>query len=186
MENYGEYYLGRKDVLYATLVNYKNPYRVEDFSCIKKRKILDTSGKRIFVEIKTYKQFVKLRRKVRNKEGIDIGIKYAYRSEQEQLNLYRNFCFKYGIEYANKIVCPVGMSEHHTGLALDIEVRLNGVWVSNNENLSRVRPILEKVHPYLIEYGFILRYPNNYEYRTGMPYEPYEKLTDIIIYRYNN
>ena len=33
------------------------------------------------------------------KQGINIGIKYALRNEQEQSNLYKNFCEKYGVKF---------------------------------------------------------------------------------------
>lgn len=160
------------DMTYGMLINRDNHYNSKDYEKFKYINIMSTDNRSIIVEDMTYKNFLELKERMKN-ENVEIGIKYALRNEQEQHNLYEQFCIKYGKDYANRIVCPVGASEHHTGLALDIEVRVNGKWITNNENINITEPILKKMHPLLHKYGFILRYPKDKEEITNVPYEPW-------------
>lgn len=164
--------LSSKDLLYSQIINSNNRYEQNNFANLKMKNINNVQGEVICIEIETYKNFKKLQKKFKHETGIDIGIKYAYRSEQDQQKLYEEFCLKYGEEYANKIVCPIGFSEHHTGLCIDVEVKINNEWVSNNEHPEITFPILERMHRFLPQYGFILRYPKK-TFITNMPYEPW-------------
>lgn len=157
---------------YSIIVNKKRRYNADDFKDFKYINITSTDGRNILIEEVTNIQFNKLKEEMK-KQGINIGIKYALRNEQEQSNLYKNFCEKYGKEYADKIVCPVGTSEHHTGLAIDVEVMAHNKWISNNDNIEISEPILKVMHKYLIKYGFILRYPKQKEEITQITYEPW-------------
>lgn len=157
---------------YSILVNNHKTYNSLDFKDFKYREIISTDCRRILIEEKTYVQFNKLKEEMK-KLGIIIGIKHALRNEKEQAELYKEFCLKYGKSYADKIVCTVGTSEHHTGLAIDIEINIEGEWISNNEHIELTEPILKKIHPFLSKYGFILRYPKNKENITGLVYEPW-------------
>ena len=147
---------------YSIIVNKKRRYNADDFKDFKYINITSTDGRNILIEEVTNIQFNKLKEEMK-KQGINIGIKYALRNEQEQSDLYKKFCEKYGKEYADKIVCPVGTSEHHTGLAIDVEVMVDNKWIINNDNIEISEPILKVMHRYLIKYGFILRYPKQKE-----------------------
>ncbi len=160
------------DNKYSIIVNKNKKYNPNDYKCFKYIETTSTDGRNILIEYVTNMQFNKLKEEM-NTYGIKIGIKHALRDEQEQHNLYKQFCEKYGSEYADKIVCPVGTSEHHTGLAIDVEVMVDNKWVSNNDNIEISEPILRKMHPYLAKYGFILRYPKEKESITGIVYEPW-------------
>lgn len=170
---------------YSVIVNRKNKYNENYFKDFNYIKINNVNDELISIEEETFSEFENLKNKMKE-NNIIIGIKYALRNENEQQELYKEFCEKYGKEYADKIVCPVGTSEHHTGLAIDIEIYLNEEWVSNNANLDITRPILEKTHPYLSKYGFILRYPRGKENITNVTYEPWhiryvgKKLADYL------
>lgn len=157
---------------YSILVNKSKMYNFLDFLDFKYIETISTDGRKILIEEKTNKQFNKLKEQMKAL-GIIIGIKHALRNEEEQANLYKEFSLKYGKSYADKIVCAVGTSEHHTGLAIDIEINIKGEWISNNEHIELTEPILKKIHPYLSKYGFILRYPKNKEKITGVVYEPW-------------
>ena len=157
---------------YSIIVNKKRRYNADDFKDFKYINITSTDGRNILIEEVTNIQFNKLKEEMK-KQGINIGIKYALRNEQEQSDLYKKFCEKYGKEYADKIVCPVGTSEHHTGLAIDVEVMVDNKWIINNDNIEISEPILKVMHRYLIKYGFILRYPKQKENITQITYEPW-------------
>ena len=86
---------------------------------------------------------------------------------------YEKFSKLYGQEYADKTVAPVGCSEHHTGLAIDIGLKIDNKKIYDNEELMAHESILLEIHSYLQNYGFILRYPKGKEYITGYPYEPW-------------
>lgn len=157
---------------YGIVVNKNRKYNPDEFKNFKYTKITSTDGRDIFIEETTNIQFNNLKSEIKE-YGINIGIKHALRDENEQSNLYKQFCDKYGKDYADKIVCPVGTSEHHTGLAIDVEIMIDGKWITNNEHIEITEPILRKIHPYLPKYGFILRYPKGKEKITGIAYEPW-------------
>ncbi len=161
--------------IYLEIVNKENVYQKSKFNQLDYIYIFNTQMKQIQIEQKTYTFFLKLKEFCENNLNIKIGVKYAYHSEKEQEKLFIDFCKKYGKTYAEKIVCPVGASEHHIGLAIDIEVFINNNWISNNEQPDISYPILEKIHPYLQNYGFVLRYPNTEKGKelTKIPYEPW-------------
>ena len=160
------------DLKYGMIVNRTNQYNANDYEKFKYINIISTDNRSIISEDLTYRKFQELKEEM-EKQNVIIGIKHALRDKKEQQTLYEQFCIKYGKEYADKIVCPVGASEHHTGLALDIEVKIDNKWISNNDNFSIAEPFLKKMHPILHKYGFILRYPENSENITKVPYEPW-------------
>lgn len=102
--------------------------------------------------------------------GYEIGIRTAYRSYEQQYNIFWNYVAKDGEEAANKYSARPGQSEHQTGLCADVtspsvEYTLTtdygetpeGVWLSENAHY----------------YGFIVRYPLGKEKITGYQYEPW-------------
>ncbi len=132
----------------------------------------DILGDSILVEEKTYDAYLKLKNYLESK-GIYIGLDSAYRSIEEQQEIIDDFINKYGSEYVKKYVAPVRTSEHHTGLALDIGLIINGKAIIENDDLFANEDIFLKIHEYLSDYGFILRYPKGKEHITGYSYEPW-------------
>ena len=80
---------------------------------------------------------------------------------------------KYGIDYAEQIVAMPGMSEHHTGQAIDIVLKIGESWITDNDKLLEQESVFNKIHSVLNNFGFILRYPNGKDNITGYPYEPW-------------
>lgn len=105
--------------------------------------------------------------------GMKIGILSAYRSREEQVHTIERLTKEFGPEYAAATAAPVGASEHHTGLCLDITMEENGAWVIGNMNLMAAEEAYLKIHARLAEHGFILRYPRGKEAITGYGYEPW-------------
>lgn len=90
----------------------------------------------------------------------------AYRSKQEQTDLYAEYTEAYGADYAKSYVANPGYSEHHTGLAMDLNVNVDGsiFYVESYEGCEWFRENADN-------YGFILRYPHDKVYMTGISYE---------------
>lgn len=157
---------------YKVLVNKENKIKDNYLSKIELITTKDVDNLDIQVEKETYHAYLKLKKFLETK-NIIIGISSAYRSKEYQQEIYDSFVKDYGKDYADKFVAPVGCSEHHTGLAIDINIKKNGKWPSNNRELEKQEPSLRKIHKYLASYGFILRYPKDKENITGYPYEPW-------------
>jgi D-alanyl-D-alanine carboxypeptidase len=97
----------------------------------------------------------------------------ALRTTEEQQEIWDSFTEKYGLDYTKKTVGVPGYSEHHTGLALDLYLIVDGKEVIYNEDLVQYPEIWAKIHEKLAKYGFILRYPEGKEHITGAGYEPW-------------
>lgn len=93
-------------------------------------------------------------------------INSAYRSRQEQIDIYDQYTRDYGADYAKSYVANPGFSEHHTGLAMDLNVNVNGTinYVESYEGCAWFRDNCKN-------YGFILRYPKDKVHLTGINYE---------------
>lgn len=125
-----------------------------------------------FVEYETLRHFEMLKTYLKM-QGILIDIDSAYRSLEKQENIFTEFMRKYGLDYAEQIVAMPGTSEHHTGLAIDITLKVNGEWLEENEDLLKQKEVFSIIHECLNRFGFILRYPEGKEDITGYPYEPW-------------
>lgn len=102
-------------------------------------------------------------------EGIHLAIVSGYRSYSKQSSIYARKKASQGQEAADRVSARPGTSEHQLGLAMDLAKKgssqLNtgfgktkeGQWVSANAH----------------KYGFIVRYPQEYEDVTGYMYEPW-------------
>jgi len=113
------------------------------------------------------------------KQNISIRVSSGYRSIEEQEQLFLESVKNEGIEYTTKFVSKPYYSEHHTGLAIDIDI-----WRDGEKELLQDESIKEeilkkkafeyaKIHQVLRRYGFILRYPRGKEEITGYSYEPW-------------
>ena len=121
----------------------------------------------------THDYFVKLREKLLEEYNITIELDSAYRSVARQQEIWDEFVEKYGLNYTEKYVAKPGYSEHHTGLALDICLVVNGTVIDDNDEMIKQKEIFEKIHKKLSDYGFILRYLQGKESITGYNYEPW-------------
>ena len=97
-------------------------------------------------------------------EGLRLIERTSYRSFMQQTIIYNNYVKEHGQEAADRFSARPGYSEHHTGLAIDLNSletafgeTPEGIWLANH----------------CAEYGFILRYPKDSEEITGYIYEPW-------------
>lgn len=97
-------------------------------------------------------------------EGVTLVGRTDYRSYSFQAALYNNYVAKDGQAEADRYSARPGHSEHHTGLAIDLNSletsfgeTPEGIWLSHH----------------CAEYGYIIRYPQGKEPITGYMYEPW-------------
>jgi len=156
---------------YKIVINKDNLYNKKDFSNIKLVKTINNIGEECFLEKRTLKSFLDLKKDL-EKDNIFISLYSGYRSLKEQQKTIDDFTDLYGIDYTKKYVAEVGTSEHHTGLCFDIDLLINNKVISNDE-LVENESIFKKIISILPNYGLILRYPKGKEEITGYNYEPW-------------
>lgn len=158
---------------YLTIVNQSHP--IEDADVASQFELVqtqDVNGKNVLVEKQTLQAYQNLH-DFCQQQGITIGLDSAHRSKAYQQKLMDDFATRYGEEYAKKTVAKPGTSEHHTGLGIDLTLKIDGKWLEENDDLLKQREIFKVIHDNLAQFGFILRYPLNKENITGYPYEPW-------------
>ena len=175
---------------YTVLVNKNNRISNNYLNKIDLIMTKNVLGKDIYIEQETYNNYLKLKEFISNELNIDIGIDTAYRDNNHQERIYNHYLETKGKEYFDKYVALLGYSEHHTGLAIDIDVKINNDYMYSDDNFDLTEPVLKKIHPYLHKFGFILRYPENKENITGYNYEPWHiryvgEIPATIIYENN-
>lgn len=87
----------------------------------------------------------------------------AYRSYQNQQEVYDTYLRLYGQTYVDNYVAVPGFSEHQTGLALDVAAK--------GYNTFKNSPEYKWMIDNSYKYGFILRYSNEKQNITGYKYE---------------
>lgn len=158
---------------YFVLVNedHKLPFGFEDtVELIPTENIV---GNQFKVEKKTYDAFRSLQEDLLNNDGIQTVLLGSYRTVKQQEEIFEKNLQEYGLEYTLKYVAKPGCSEHHTGLAIDVGIFLDGRLYRKKEDLFSVEHIFQIIHKKLPEYGFILRYPKEKEPITKISYEPW-------------
>ena len=150
---------------YLALVNKLNPLPDGWEDALETVHMTNSIGDDVEVEKKAYDAYLKLKEDL-EKEGIFVDLDSARRSVSEQQRIMDDFTAKYGADYALKTVATPGYSEHHTGLALDLYLIIDGVDVVENEDMIRYPEIWQVIHSRLADHGFILRY-------LGYGYEPW-------------
>lgn len=171
------------------LVNKENKIKNNYLNRVEFVTIKNILDKEIKVEKVTYNSFLKLQAYLLEK-NIEIGIDSSYRSIEDQSKVWDEYANKYGIDYCNKYVAPAGYSEHHTGLAIDFYIKVNGKYPKDDKEVFDYQlDKYKEVEKYLKDFGFILRYPEKKQNITGYSYEPWhiryvgEFVANII---YNN
>lgn len=102
--------------------------------------------------------YEKLSMAVREQTGSKLFVSSAYRTEEEQQELYE----------ADPLTANVpGSSEHQTGLALDVYVQYYAGFGFIKTEAGQF------VNSNCWKYGFIIRYPSYGKNETGMKYEPW-------------
>ena len=167
---------------YLALVNKLNPLPDNWEDALETVHFTNTVGDDVEVETKAYDAYLQLKAAL-EAEGVYVDLDSARRSVADQQRIMDEFTEEYGADYAKKTVATPGYSEHHTGLALDLYLIVDGKDVVENEDMMQYPEIWEKIHAKLAEHGFILRYLDGCEHLTGYAYEPWHirYLDDVAI-----
>lgn len=161
-----------KQIDYFVLVNKNNKLPDDWEENVELSEAKGIEDETIYVEKKALEQFYKLQSELL-KEGVDIRLESTYRSVKEQQELWNEWIVEYGEDYVKAYVAVPGFSEHHTGLAIDVCLVIDGKIVNDNDEMIAQRDIFAKVHAKLAKYGFILRYLEGKDDITGYSYEPW-------------
>ena len=157
---------------YLVLVNKQNklPDNWEEIAELVEVK--NSFGKFLKIEKETLEKFNELRTDLL-KEWVDIELDSAYRSFSIQNEFFEKFKEEYGEEYASNYAAPAGYSEHHTWLAIDICIKKeNWEIISENHEMIVELWVFDRVHKKMVDYGFIVRYPDGKDSITWYSYEP--------------
>lgn len=165
-------YADNYDDKFGILVNKQNAISEEEMKKINFVKTLDVNGKTVYLQKDALEAFNALKAELA-KSNHKIEINTAFRTYEEQEAIYNELLKEHGKEYADKYAAPVGHSEHHTGLAIDVYIdrdyilgkqiplKVNLKYISNRDAMYKI----------MAKYGFILRYPEGKEDITGYPEE---------------
>lgn len=160
------------DIDYMVLVNKTNKLPSDWEKKLETVTFTNSVKDKVEVEKKAYDAYLKLKADL-EKEGIKVDLDSARRSVKEQQRIMDDFTKEYGADYAAKTVAKPGYSEHHTGLALDLYLIVDGKDITENEDMIKYTDIWSAIHSKLADYGFILRYLDGKEHITGYGYEPW-------------
>ena len=161
-----------KKLDYLVLVNKENKLPEDWEEKLEIVKFVNTIGDEVEVEKEAYDAYLKLKTDLK-KENIYVDLDSAYRSVALQQEIWDDFMVEYGEEYTKSHVAVPGFSEHHTGIALDFYLIINGEDVYLNEEMEKYPDIWKVIHTKGTDYGFIVRYIEGKEDITGYAYEPW-------------
>lgn len=104
-------------------------------------------------------------------DGHQLGVTSAYRSFNDQLDIYDRSYVEQGSDATDAYSARPGYSEHQTGLAVDILTAEDGP--EDLEGSFGDTPEGIWVADHAHEFGFIIRYPEDADEITGYSYEPW-------------
>lgn len=94
----------------------------------------------------------------------------GYRSYYDQERVLNYYIERDGESLAYDRVAVPGTSEHQTGLAIDIAIIKDGIYIDDvNDNDD----VIKFLHNNCYRYGYILRFPKDCREITGFDYEPW-------------
>lgn len=133
--------------------------------------VVNDRGQNKKVERRAWYFFRLLKKHLEEEESIIVDLDYGYRSLQDQQDIIDEMTAEHGAAYAWYYAAAPGTSEHHTGLAIDVCLVVDGVVIDENEAMNAETEIFGRIHRVLSDYGFILDYPyENWHFRfVGSP-----------------
>jgi LAS superfamily LD-carboxypeptidase LdcB len=171
---------------YLLLVNKQHhfdPLMLDDFEMLP---IIDEDGES-YIEKQTLEAFFEMSEYIRNTYDFEVGITSAGRTIQRQKDVYKQIEARHGEQYAENHVAKPGTSEHHTGLAIDVNVhQVRPKFIKKIIDKSRIAKryfdtreiesgkrdeMFHLLHNIMTDYGFILRYPKGKKDITGFDHE---------------
>lgn len=151
---------------YGILINKNHPYREEDFNGMVLIKTKTVDKREIFVDEIAFEHYLLWKNQL-SEENIVIGLADAYRTYDQEEELYQRALEVLPKVKAEEEYAPAGYSEFHTGLLLEIVI----VKTPFKDDPEKEKA-LERAWELAAEYGFVLRYPRGKEKETGYRYHP--------------
>lgn len=105
-------------------------------------------------------------------DGIELMLSSAYRSVDDQQQLYDSFVAEQGQTMADLYVAQPGTSEHHTGLSVDFATA-SAACESDSDKCSLSQAAASWLADNGPAYGFIQRFPEGKQPVTGVAFEPW-------------
>ena len=161
-----------KTLDYLVLVNKENKLPDDWEKTVEIVTVKNSFGDEVEVDKAAADAYQKLKDAL-EKDDVKIDLDSSRRTVEEQQKIWDDFMEKYGEVYTKRTVAVPGYSEHHTGLALDLYLNIDGEDVYYNEDMVQYPEVWAKIHARLAEFGFILRYLEGKEAITGYGYEPW-------------
>ena len=162
-----------KQTDYMLLINHDYPLPENFEATVQLVEAENSEGDRLLIEKKTYDAFLRLRQDILENHGLQIELISVYRTIPQQQDTWNNYLEKFGLEHTKKYVAVPGHSEHHTGMAIDVSIVVDGNIVRGAKNLLKIDRLFKPIQAKLPAYGFILRYPKGKEDITKINYEPW-------------
>ena len=103
----------------------------------------------------------------------DYQITQGYRTLEEQTSIYDDYQESYGAEQGALLAALPGYSEHHTGMAIDMNVYTAAGVSYSLATAGDADPIYAWIYANAAKYGFVLRYPESKTTVTGITNEPW-------------
>jgi len=157
---------------FGILINKNNPITKDQIRNIDLVQTIDINGEKVLLQKDALEAFNAMKAALK-KDGYYIDINTGFRTYEEQEAIYNEIVKTQGQAYADKYVAPVGYSEHHTGLAIDVYIDRNKI--AEHDIPLQINPqyhkTKNKLYNTMADYGFILRYPEGKEKITGYPQE---------------
>lgn len=154
---------------YNILVNKENEYVQKNY--YKLAKYNSKCSGEILVENKTLENILKFINYAKE-NNIILEIESGYRSYSKQLNIYNESLKENGLEYNDKYIAKAGYSEHQTGLAVDLAILKDKIYLTNDDFKNNYE-ICKFIEDNSYKFGFIIRYAKDKENVTGYAYEPW-------------
>lgn len=167
---------------YLWIVNKQKHYNKEAAEKFNYVPYQDEDGES-FLEEKTYAAYNELAEYLKQTYGIVLEVISAGRSLETQQSVYDHFLAKRGQEWTENHVALPGTSEHHTGLALDVNPHglkpkmvqklidktpaLKRYFDKQERESGKLDEMYHTLHNVLPYYGFILRYTDDKKPITG-------------------
>lgn len=153
---------------YEILINKSNPITKEKLLQYEIVDVEDNLIPDIKLEKQTYKMYNQLKNNLLQRNYY-INIRSGFRTFEDSINIYEYYKNTYGYDYAEKYVAKEGVSEHNTGLALDVIISTDKSSVKTDYQSDEYNYLQNTAYLY----GFIIRYPKEKESVTGYEYEPW-------------
>lgn len=136
------------------LVNKNNKMKESYFKRIELTQTKNIFNEEIQIDKNAYQAFLELESKL-GSQKIEVGIIQTYTRLKKQ-NL------------------PEMTPDHETFLSIDLSIKKDGAFLYSTNEMLNQSQTYQKIHHYLAECGFILRYPKEKEAITGYSYRPWQ------------